>query len=369
MKARKMVYGIWTAALLLAACSRGEEVIPEAGRDYIRFGVPGMEVEAKSTLVNGTLPEGSQFGVLGYCLAQVAPDDTTLNSSSGSVSWDTKKELCRPHLFHDVPMKYSDGECTYAPLQPWDSAANYQYTFFAYYPYGNFELLSGEYERGTPRVKFTMPFNGTNRDAELVGEVPDAMVAMAENAVRGTNGMVKLEFYHLLVGMNFQINNYNEDPLDATQGETVTIHSLKLKGTFFKSLEVKYDEGWSYPGDTFSGTYTLVQEGEDVSVPYATSLQNVGDRTLLFVFGESDTGGIGHLGRDISLEISYTFMPTEGGEYETKSDEIPLSLNTTPVRGTIYTMQLNFVGDSFVLNMVLDSEQWEDGSDTDITFE
>ena len=62
-------------------------------------------------------------------------------------------------------------------------------------------------------------------------------------------------------------------------------------------------------------------------------------------------------------------MPTEGGEYETKSDEIPLSLNTTPVRGTIYTMQLNFVGDSFVLNMVLDSEQCEDGSDTDITFE
>ena len=210
MKKRLFHIGI-IGVLALAACSRTEDVLPARVEDYIRFGMPGMEVEAKSTLVNSELPEGSQFGVLGYCLAQTAPDDTTLNSSSGSVSWDTKKELCRPHLFHNVPVTYSDGECTYAPLQPWDSAANYQYTFFAYYPYGNsyngtdtcFTVESGQGDLGSPSVKFSMPFNGGDTLTPLDdSRVPDAMVAMAEDVTRGTNGMVELNFRHILTGLN-----------------------------------------------------------------------------------------------------------------------------------------------------------------------
>ena len=120
MKKRLFHIGI-IGVLALAACSRTEDVLPAGVEDYIRFGMPGMEVEAKSTLVNGTLPEGSQFGVLGYCLAQVAPDNPELNASSGSVSWDTKKELCRPHLFYKKTVTYSGGACTYAdpvPLNP-----------------------------------------------------------------------------------------------------------------------------------------------------------------------------------------------------------------------------------------------------------
>ena len=41
-----------------------------------------------------------------------------------------------------------------------------------------------------------------------------------------------------------------------------------------------------------------------------------------------------------------------------------------PAGGTIYTAQLNFIGDSFVLNFIIDNNtQWEDGGDSDITFE
>ena len=129
MKKRLFHIGI-IGVLALAACSRTEDALPAFAEDYIRFGMPGMEVEAKSTLVNSELPDSSRFGVLGYCLAQVAPDNQDLNASSGSVSWDTKKELCRPHLFHNVSVMYSGGACTYADPVAWYEPANYQYTFF-----------------------------------------------------------------------------------------------------------------------------------------------------------------------------------------------------------------------------------------------
>lgn len=366
MKKRLFHIGI-IGVLALAACSRTEDVLPAFAEDYIRFGMPGMEVEAKSTLVNSELPDSSRFGVLGYCLAQVAPGDTTLNRSSGSVSWDTKKELCRPHLFHDVPVTYSDGECTYAPLQPWDSAANYQYTFFAYYPYENFKLLSGEFERGTPRVKFTMPFNGGDTLTPLDdSRVPDAMVAMAEDVTRGTNGMVELNFRHILTGLNFQINNYNEDPQNPGTGDRLIVHSLKLRGTFYKSFVMNYDDGWECPaGETFSGTYTLLPDGSDKVV----EAQNEGlliDKTLLFVSGQNSEGAAtGYLGPYVKLEIKYTF-----GDSEEKTQWISRPENFLPVGGTVYTSQLNFIGNAFVLNIIVDNNyQWEDGGDSEIVFE
>ena len=359
---------IGTLALALAACSRTESVLPSAAEDYIRFGLPGMsvDVEAKSALVGDALPDSSSFGVLGYCLAQTAPDNAELNESSATKNWDDKKELCRPHLFYGKAVTYNGGACTYENPEKWREDANSKYTFFAYYPYEQFTVTTEKSALGTPTVTFSMPFEGSEINQELEGDVPDAMVAMAKDAVRGTDGMVELEFHHLLVGMNFTVNNYSADGQNGEGGKELVIHSLKLQGTFNRSLVVRYDEGWEYPGDTYSGTYVLLgdEEGDDVTVEPSVSVENVGGRTLFFVFGESTTGGLGHLGQGMKLQIEYTF----GGTQQTKViDNIPF--NSTPVRGTIYTMQLNFVGDSFVLNMVTDSNQWGDGSNTDITFE
>lgn len=367
MKKRLFHIGI-IGVLALAACSRTEDVLPARVEDYIRFGLPGMsvDVEAKSALVGDALPDSSRFGVLGYCLSQTAPDDTKLNESSAVRNWDDKKELCRPHLFYDKEVTYNGGACTYEAPVKWYDDVNSKYTFFAYYPYEQFTIKTTASALGTPTVTFSMPFAGTNINQELEGDVPDAMVAMAKDAVRGTDGMVELEFHHLLVGMNFTVNNYSADGQNEGEGKKLVIHSLKLQGTFNKSLVVRYDEGWEYPGDTYSGTYVLLGDGEgdDKTVEPGVSLTEVGGRTLFFVFGESNTGGIGHLGQNMELLIDYSF----GGERKNEGiNNIPF--NSTPVRGTIYTMQLNFVGDSFVLNMVTDSNQWGDGSNTDITFE
>lgn len=375
MKARKGIFRIWTVALLLAACSRTEDVLPAFAEDYIRFGMPGMEVEAKSTLVNSELPEGSRFGVLGYCLAQVAPDNQDLNASSGSVSWDTKKELCPPHLFYKKTVTYSGGACTYADPVPWFEPANYQYTFFAYYPYGNshngtdsyFTVESGQGDLGSPIVKFSMPFNGGDTLTPLDdSRVPDAMVAMAEDVTRGTNGMVELNFRHILTGLNFQINNYNEDPQNPGTGDRLIVHSLKLRGTFYKSFVMNYDDGWECPaGETFSGTYTLLPDGSDKVV----EVQDEGlliDKTLLFVSGQNSEGAAtGYLGPYVKLEIKYTF-----GDSGEKTQWISRPENFLPVGGTVYTSQLNFIGNAFVLNIIVDNNyQWEDGGDSEIVFE
>ena len=374
MKKRLFHIGI-IGVLALAACSCTEDVLPARVEDYIRFGMPGMEVEAKSTLVNGTLPEGSQFGVLGYCLAQVAPDNPELNASSGSVSWDTKKELCRPHLFYKKTVTYSGGACTYADPVPWFEPANYQYTFFAYYPYGNshngtdsyFTVESGQGDLGSPIVKFSMPFNGGDTLTPLDdSRVPDAMVAMAEDVTRGTNGMVELNFRHILTGLNFQINNYNEDPQNPGTGDRLIVHSLKLRGTFYKSFVMNYDDGWECPaGETFSGTYTLLPDGSDKVV----EAQDEGlliDKTLLFVSGQNSEGAAtGYLGPYVKLEIKYTF-----GDSREKTQWISRPENFLPVGGTVYTSQLNFIGNAFVLNIIVDNNyQWEDGGDSEIVFE
>ena len=37
--------------------------------------------------------------------------------------------------------------------------------------------------------------------------------------------------------------------------------------------------------------------------------------------------------------------------------------------GTIYTVELNFIGDAFVISFVVDNNQiWEDGGDSDLEF-
>ena len=363
---------IGTLALALAACSRTESVLPSAAEDYIRFGLPGMsvDVEAKSALVGDALPDSSSFGVLGYCLSQIAPDKSELNESSATKNWDDKKELCRPHLFYNVPVTYSNGECTYGDLVPWYAPADYQYTFFAYYPYGGgyFTMESDETTLGSPSVKFTMPFDAGNDTLAVLDDakVPDAMVAMAEDVTRGTNGMVELNFRHILTGLNFQINNYNEDPQNPETGKTLTIHSLKLRGRFYKSFEMKYDNGWGSPAnELYSGTYTLIPDNSDIQIePHSEG--KLTDKTLLLVSGQNHEGSeTGYLGPYVKLEIKYTF-----GDSDEKTQWFTRPNNFLPAAGTVYTSQLNFIGDAFVLNIIVDNNyQWEDGGDSEIVFQ
>ena len=129
---------------------------------------------------------------------------------------------------------------------------------------------------------------------------------------------------------------------------------------------MNYDDGWECPaGETFSGTYTLLPDGSDKVV----EVQDEGlliDKTLLFVSGQNSEGAAtGYLGPYVKLEIKYTF-----GDSVEKTQWISRPENFLPVGGTVYTSQLNFIGNAFVLNIIVDNNyQWEDGGDSEIVFE
>lgn len=357
-------------ALAMTACDNEEIPVPPSYSDqYIEFGAPSIHVEAETKVGPvEQLPDGSSFGVLGYCLAQTAPDNPELNRASGSQTWDNKKQLCYPEVFYKQEVKYENGTCTYAPLEKWYEQKDYNYSFFAYYPFGDdkgFTVTTAEKELGAPKVKFSIPFSSTDENTHLDDtKVPDAMVAQEIDVVRNT-GQVQLNFLHILTGLNFQVNNYNATE-SGEAGETVTIHSLKLYGTFYKSIEINFDSGYNFPNETFGGTYTIVQEGSNIEVPGLTSKSKIGDKTILMVSNLSQTTGTSAYLGDLKLVIEYSF----NGKTHYQSEPITRPENFLPAGGTIYTAQLNFIGNSFVLNFVVDNnQQWEDGGDSDITFE
>ena len=123
-----------------------------------------------------------------------------------------------------------------------------------------------------------------------------------------------------------------------------------------------------YTDDVFYGTYDILGEDEaDIVIPGLTSVTNIGGKTILLVSNQSNTGlENGFLG-DIDLLIDYSFIEIDG---ETRRHQrIARPENFQPSEGTIYTAQLNFIGDAFVLNFIVDNDsQWEDGGDSDIIF-
>lgn len=369
MKRNQSIFALLSLLFLLSAC--GEEEIggqPSLSGQTIEFSAPSIHVETGTRAPVDQLPEGSSFGVLGYCLAQTAPDNSTLNPASGSQIWDNKKQLCYPEVFYKQEVTYSGGSCSYTPLKKWYDPTNYNYSFFAYYPYnGAFTVTTGEKELGAPKVKFSIPFNSTDENTLLDSEaVPDAMVAQEIDVARNT-GQVQLNFLHILTGLNFQVNNYNATE-GGDPGKSVTIHSLKLKGKFYKSVEINFDSGYDFPDETFYGTYTILgdEDEDDVTIDGLESVSAIGKKTLLLVSNLNKTSATdGYLGQ-LTLYIEYTFG--EDGTRTTKPLTRPE--NFLPAGGTIYTAQLNFIGDSFVLNFVVDNDQkWENGGDSDITFE
>lgn len=375
------LYIILVLTTLLAACSKEMEVpaVAELSDDSILFGAPGISVgELPTRSALNAFPAGSSFGVLGYCLAYEGSSTSDLDPNSGKEPWHTKKSRCAPHLFYKTKVTYDGQTCTYTgegePLRKWYEKAGYLYTFCAYYPYGECFTItpSDATGMGAPIAKFSIPFpqeNGDPADNETenmqdlaIGDVPDAMLAAAEDVMRLT-GSVNLTFYHLLTGINFKIKNYN------TENEVV-IHSLRLAGQFYRSIEVHSDNGYTFPEEeSFRGSFRFLKENDptdDLTVGthdgggLPSEVVEAGGRTLLLI---SDVETEQYFG-DNRLYIEYSFM----GETKTQSFGRPDSF--MPVAGTIYTYELHFIGDAFVLNCVVDNNQnWEEGGDSDIIFQ
>ena len=175
------------------------------------------------------------------------------------------------------------------------------------------------------------------------------MTAANVDAMRG-DGSVKFNFKHLMTGIILRVNNYDD-------GNTLTVNSLKLTGTFHKTLSIKPDLSPSV-----SGTYNDTHDYGGFNVNKDTSKDLA---TLLFLTNW------GSIGSDVKITITYKSLITGNNT----SKELTLATylpSFKPQPGVIYTLQLTFIGNALTLEVIdANSGQWEGGDDVDsnITFD
>ena len=352
-------YYILSAFLLtigLISCNNEDDsIVTDNNCNYISFSAPEIKLSGNDTraIVEGTtFPNNESFGVLGYCLANVA-GTTNLDTNTGTTAWNNKKGLCTPHLFHKIEVKKTDAGCTYTAVKntttkqdvtnglvAWYPANDYRYTFLAYYPYSGWTVPAIN-TLGEPTISYTVSDISNN---------PDLMVAANVDAMRG-DGSVKFNFKHQMTGITLRVNNYDD-------GNALTVNSLDFTGTFHKTLNIKPDLSPSV-----SGTYTDTHNYGSFTVNKDTSKDLA---TLLFL-----TNGVSNIGSNVKITINYKSLITGNNTYK----ELPLATylpSFNPQPGVIYTLQLTFIGNALTLEVIdANSGQWEGGDDvdSDITFE
>lgn len=344
--------------LIPISCNRENNGGNKLSDDVILFNCPHLEVEVlpfqKGSLRSDlqSFPKNTSFGVLGYCLAKDG-DGISLDPHSGSTPWDTKKTRCTPHIFYKTEVTYTGDNgniCQYDDLQRWYENPDYLYTFYCYYPYDAFEIKPSDVDgMGIPTFRYDMPFASTDENTLLsLDDIPDAMLSQQKDVTR-LQGNITPQFYHLLAGVNFTINNFNP-------GMDLTVHNIYIKGEFNKSILV--GGSISFPDEKYKGTFPIVTQ--DLSIPANTSQKKAGGKNLLLVSNWTDQSYFGNN----QLEIEYTF----DGKRDRQVFYRPALF--APLGGTIYTINLNFVGNAFIIEAIVDNNQlWEDGGNSDIIFQ
>lgn len=372
MKYRCNIFAIYFCLLMITGCIQNEPEIVYDPSERIVFSYPFLMVETRSGFLDA-LYNGDVFGVIGYCIPYL-PGTNTLSYSGASSQWSTKRSLCPPSVFYGQPIRVTSSGCSYdyESQDPMSTANNpkfwykdgfdldgseesnvqnadeYLYSFFAYYPFDDWTIESPDSKTaaGAPVLKFTIP---DDRDT------PDAMLGVLYNQDKGTRGL-QFNFYHVMTGLGFEVNNLSERELK--------VYSVKLKGNFFKSVSVDFTGDvveYSFPAEYDSKEYVFIDRPDDnpmvlESSEDGTSSSDIEDIKYILLISGEDT----YFGNDVKVEITYDF----GNGKQTQSYTRPGTFTPTP--GVRYTAQLNFVGNAFVLQFIVDnSDIWEDGENDD----
>lgn len=395
---------------VLAGNSCQKEIAVHDGSDdaYITFSTPGisMDVQTKAGAYDflDAVPAGTSFGVLGYCLAY-NPGTTEYNPNSGSSQWSLKRNLCPPNLFYKQEVEIGEnGTCSYGPqLKRWytDGTGNdgiatelsgtedFRYTFYAYYPYKENGRTDGAESgfsitpdnaatAGAPVITYTMPLTGANENSDLSNgaNVPDAMLAVQQN-VQKAGRSVDFNFSHIMTGLGFQINNFSQvaETVEeaADEGVDLIIYSIKLQGTFHKSVTVDMTDAAaeiSYSG-TYSGTYTIFESEDGRTIPWQQdgsrgSITMEPETFLRLLPGNESSGYFGPTSDDPENPNPVLLVKYKLGDNQPKIERLNRPGNFQPRSGVRYTAQINWVNNVFVLIMQADNgENWEDGEAAD----
>lgn len=376
-------------ALLLAACSDGDPI--DEG-EPIEFAVPAVTVgqplvDSRAQMLDA-LPEGEVFGVTAYCVpanpmttgeGETEISSFELNFAGGSATWEDKRESAIADVMYMQPVKFDGAKCiyrdaadTYYEPARWYTTTTaggaptneFRYTFIAYHPFeGGYFTFPDKNHIGVPVVKFTMPFESSDIKAMLDPTiVRDAMVAREPNRMRA-NGAVPLTFNHLLSGLRFQINNYNTS-------DEVTIHSITLSGNFYREASIDYSTDPATltvdPAATYAGTFNMLPGGE-MTVP-ANSAMIAGKSdmqpqgTVALLLPELDEAKSDNcLGIGKTLTIKYSFQD----ETQVEASIVDFTIGRRPVQGSLYTVNLSFIGRQLTVAFDSDTELWDVDPDYD----
>ena len=328
---------------------------------------------SRSTLLNA-LPEGAQTRVYGYCV----PLSVSLNAdpASATLPWVQKANYSVPDVFPGndtsegnitgTTLTVNNGRLKYdGTPKPWLTGSNLDadaanYTFISHYPAsGAFtysrHAVAANSRTGAPRFTFSMPAAAATDHTAI----PDAMVA-AKFDHQKSDGQVHFTYRHILTALRFQINNYS--------AEELTLTSISLEGDFFNSAAFTFNTGeivQTTAATTFHGNWDLTPAG-GMKVA-SNSGRPLGDGTrgtsVMLLTDPAITPSAGNntdcLGSNKKLHVVYSIGTTP------YTQDLDVKLLFKPAGGTSYALNLNFVGNEFVI-FFQPTDLWENGSDNGI---
>lgn len=379
MKATIKILTPLTLALmtLLASCGEDSDIIsPESGK-YILFDTPSVTVSSQPSRGMENSLSGD-FKVYGYCAPQYINNVNVISWENASAVWDSKSSQVSPRIFSDQTVG-SDGNYILpgGGLRHWEvthdsyNQEDYKYTFLAHYPatsvfdmnkkYTGDENIAGAV--GVPELTFTMPFSGGDANVERnLNAIPDAMWAAVFDHQKNA-GPVRLTFRHLLTAFRFQLNNYTNLTLRVTK--------LHLEGNFYRSttLNFKSDNAAQTVNESemFGGRFSLFAGSQDIGAQTGTN--DIVGETLMLLAGlnHNRLPNYDYLGNDIKMIIDYELLnPMDGSTISTYTN-VTAAFKPGQLRpGVRYTVNLNVLGNQFVLVFLPDTDNWEGDHDNDI---
>lgn len=390
------------AAVALSSCSSTDEpnAIPSP-EDNICFGLPTVNMDATlgdfadnaKTRAVSSWTKIDKFQVWGFCV----PNDVSgkQNGNAAEQEWNDKSTFFTSDncadVFHDKTVATDDGFAYYninnnnLPSQTnyefktWDNVSklpNARYAFIAgYVPdgKGSFSMTKGfqtteNDENGKnksygPKLTFTIGQNGNSLTTPLeYTNQPDAMVA-AKFDHRKADGRVSLSFFHFMTGIRFKFHNYTSD-------KTLKIKKVTYSGKFHKTATFDFttDQPVMTVKDSYSGTFTLFNGEQSIPASASDYMSDNGDPVTLLLLpnpdGTTDPDGKFVLGSEKEITIVYSIGD---GPERTFTHGPNFILNYIPKPNTLHTAHFNFVGDEFVVMFQADENNWQNGSDNNVT--
>lgn len=364
---KRLNYIFALCALLFAYGCENNLGLPEEEDNHVI--IPGGEyiyldagVSTRGSLVEGTSLNAG-FGAYGF----------TYNFNN---RWTTFRVTGKPNVFGSVPQEvtYNDGFYSYTPMKQWEGG---KYTFFAYYPYGNDNVVPSGDEENTPYVTYSPSLSSTSNHADI-------MTAIFEDTSLSSSPYAYFDFHHRLAAvdvaaLNFYEYSHNEDGSVHTDKVTIEITDLSLafKNLSYKSAQIYLDRRVSSvrtenDAENDAASFTVVSGGNVEITPSTTSdfqlITNAASKqTMLLIPQENEN-------LEVTTTITFkkrlpngTYLTDDGGG-DTFTDTKLTSFGQALKEGSRYYIQITFTSSAVSINIITSAE-WDEINNIDHEFE